>query len=132
MTQAIRMKSLKVALIVFGIICIVGIYMMMRLWPAGWVWAPAQHEYEQMILGIYATLGIFLILAAKAPLQNLILIWFTIWSSIVHGGIMLIQALTDNSNQAHLLGDVPALFLMAVVLWILIPKKADRTEAGTD
>ena len=46
MTYATRMKSLQVALIVFGIICIVGIYMMMRVWPAGWVWTPAQHEYE--------------------------------------------------------------------------------------
>ena len=77
-------------------------------------------------------LGVFLILAAKAPLQYLGLIWFTIWSSIVHGGIMLIQALTDKSNQTHLLGDIPALFLMAVVLWILIPKKADRTAAGAE
>ncbi len=34
--------------------------------------------YLQMILGIYATLGIFLILAAKNPLQHLSLIWFTV------------------------------------------------------
>jgi hypothetical protein len=121
MTDATRMKYLQVALIVFGIICIVGIYTMMRLWPAGWVWTPAQPEYEQMILGVYATLGVFLIVAAKAPLQHLSLIWFTIWSSIVHGGIMFIQALVDETERAHLLGDIPALFLMALVLWILTP-----------
>ena len=125
MTDKTRMRSLQVALIVFGVICIIGIYMMMRLWPAGWVWTPTQPEYEQMILGIYATLGVFLILAAKAPLQHLSLIWFTIWSSVIHSGIMLIQALVDETERTHLLGDIPALFLMAVVLWSLIPKKAE-------
>ncbi len=122
------MKSLKAALIVFGISCIVGLYAMMRVWPAGWVWAPSQHEYEQMIMGIYATLGVFLILAAKDPLKHLSLIWFTIWSSIVHGGIMLVQALVDETERAHLLGDIPAVLLMGIVLWILVPK-AQEAEA---
>jgi hypothetical protein len=120
-----RMKYLQVALIVFGVISIVGIYTMMRVWPAGWVWIPAQAEYEQMIIGIYATLGVFLIIAAKAPLQHLSLIWFTIWSSIVHGGIMLVQALVNETERAHLVGDIPAIFSMAIVLWILIPKKVN-------
>ena len=124
MTDVSRMKSLRIALVVFGGICIFGIYLMMQLWPSGWVWTPVQHEYEQMILGLYATLGVFLILAAKAPWQHLSLIWFTIWSSIVHGCIMLIQALVDQTERMHLLGDIPALFLMAVVLLILVPRKA--------
>ena len=128
MTDETRMKTLQVALVVFGIICIGGIYFMMWLWPAGWVWTPSQPEYEQMILGIYATLGVFLILAAKAPVKHLSLIWFTIWSSVVHGGIMFIQALVDETEQAHFLGDIPALFLMAIVLWILIPKHAGQID----
>lgn len=122
MTDASRLKYLKIALIVFGSICIAGLYIMMQAWPAGWVWSPAQHEYEQMIMGVYATLGVFLIIAAKAPLQHLSLIRFTIWSSFIHGGIMLIQALLDVKERSHLLGDIPALFLMGVVLWIFIPR----------
>jgi hypothetical protein len=124
MTHETRMKYLQVALIVFGIICIVGLYSMMRVWPAGWVWTPAQYEYEQMIMGVYATLGVFLILAARNPLQHLSLIWFAIWSSLIHGGIMFIQALEDETERAHLLGDIPAILMMAVVLWILMPNKA--------
>jgi hypothetical protein len=77
-----------------------------------------------MIMGVYATLGVFLIRAAKDPLANTSLIWFTIWSSIVHGGIMLVQAIVDETERANLLGDIPALFLVAVVLWYLMPKKA--------
>jgi hypothetical protein len=124
MTDASRLKYLKVALIVFGIISIVGVYVMMRwVWPSGWGWTPPQHEYEQMIMGIYATLGVFLILAAKDPMKHLSLIWFTIWSSIVHGGIMAVQAIVDETERANFLGDIPTLFLAAIVLWILMPKK---------
>lgn len=124
MQQEIKLKYLKVALYVFGVIFIVGIpAMMMLIWPAGWGWTPPQHEYEQMIMGVYATLGVFLILAAKDPLANASLIWFTVWSSIVHGGIMLVQAIVDETDRVNLLGDVPALFLVAIVLWYLMPKR---------
>jgi uncharacterized protein DUF6632 len=120
-----KIKYLKIALYVFGIIYIVGIYLMMTwVWPSGWSWMPRQPEYELMIMGVYATLGVFLIRAAKDPLANASLIWFTIWSSIVHGGIMLVQAIIDETERANLLGDVPALILVAVVLWYLMPKKS--------
>src|SRR5690606_14436761 len=123
MQQEEKLKYLKVALYVFGVIFIIGVpAMMMWIWPAGWGWTPHQHEYEQMIMGIYATLGVFLILAAKDPLANSSLIWFTVWSSVVHGGIMLIQALADETDHTNLMGDVPALFLVAIVLWFLMPK----------
>lgn len=123
MQQEEKRRYLKVVLIVFGIIFIAGIYVMMWVWPAGWGWTPRQPEYEQMIMGVYATLGVFLIRAAKDPVANASLIWFTIWSSIVHGGIMLVQAIIDKTERAHLLGDIPALFLVAIVLWYLMPNR---------
>jgi hypothetical protein len=120
-----KLGLLKIALVVFGLIFILGIYAMMNwIWPAGWSWTPRQSEYEQMILGIYAVLGVFLLRAARNPLEHTSLIWFTIWSSLVHGGIMLVQALVDATERAHLLGDVPALFIVAIVLWYLMPSKA--------
>ncbi|MDH3933016.1 MAG: hypothetical protein OET16_12410, partial [Chromatiales bacterium] len=62
-----------------------------------------------------------LIMASRNPHKHTSLIWFTIWSSIVHGAIMLVQALRDSAERANLLGDVPALFVVAAVLWILMP-----------
>jgi len=124
MKQEDKLKFLEIALYVFGGIFVVGVpAMMMWIWPSGWGWTPAQPEYEQMVMGVYATLGVFLILAAKDPLNHASLIWFTICSSIVHGGIMLIQAIVDETDRINLLGDVPALFLVAIVLWYLMPKK---------
>jgi len=119
-----QLRYLKAALAVFGATFVIGVpAMMMWIWPSGFAWTPRQYEYEQMIMGVYATLGIFLILAAKDPLANASLIWFTVWSSIVHGGIMLVQALVDPTERANLLGDVPALFLVAFVLWYLMPRR---------
>ena len=124
MHQETKLKFLRIALYVFGFIFIFGIYAMMTVWPDGWGWMPRQPEYEQMIIGVYATLGVFLVRAAKDPLANASLIWFTVWSSIVHAGIMLVQALLDDTERANLAGDIPALFLVAFVLWYLMPTKS--------
>ena len=76
-----------------------------------------------MILSIYATLGIFLMLAARNPLEHRSLIWFTVWSSVAHGGVMAWQSFDGHHNMGHLLGDVPALFIVAAVLAYLTPRK---------
>jgi hypothetical protein len=118
-----RVGYLRVALILVGLIFIFGVYpLMMALWPSGWRWQPNQPEYEQMILGVYATLGVFLLLASRNPLQNRSLIWFTVWSSLVHAGIMAVQAINAPMEHGHLLGDVPALILVAVLLGVLTPR----------
>ena len=75
-----------------------------------------------MIVGIYATLGIFLLLASRDPLAHRSLIWFTVWSSVVHGGIMAFQAIKDPLEHGHLIGDVPALFAVAIALALLMPR----------
>ncbi|WP_237068518.1 DUF6632 domain-containing protein [Microbulbifer guangxiensis] len=124
MTPTIANRLLKLCLILFGLLFIFGLYpMMMWVWPEGWGWEPRQHEYEQMIMGIYATLGVFLVLAARDPDANASLIWFTVWSSVVHGGIMLVQAIADPAERMNLLGDVPALFLVALVLGYLMKRR---------
>jgi len=118
-----KAKLLKIFLIVTGIFFVIGIYPMMNfIAPESWGWGPRQSEYEQMIVVIYATLGVFLILAAKNPSEHRSLLWFTVWSSITHGGIMLYQALvSDGHEHANLFGDIPALFAVAIVLWFLMP-----------
>lgn len=117
-----RLSYLQIALKVIGVIYVVGVpLMMMWLWPDGWGWTPAQPEYEHMIMGVYATLGVFLYQAAKDPLANASLIWFTVWSNIVHGTVMFYYAIVDETDRINLIGDVPALFLVAGVLWYLMP-----------
>ena len=126
MTEDNKAKLLKIFLIITGIFFIIGIYPMMNIIaPESWGWTPRQSEYEEMIIVIYATLGVFLILAAKNPSEHRSLLWFTVWSSITHGGIMAYQAITSHEGHEHanLFGDVPALFAVAIVLWFLMPKR---------
>jgi hypothetical protein len=75
-----------------------------------------------MILGVYATLGIFLLFASRKPLAHLSLIWFTVWSSVVHAVVMAAQALANPEHIGHLWGDVLALFLIAAILAFLTPR----------
>ncbi len=48
------------------------------------------------------------------------LIWFTVWSSVFHAGVMAGQAIFDSGDKMHLAGDIPALLLVAIVLGLLI------------
>lgn len=119
-----RERALKIVLVLVGLIFLFGVYpLMMFLWSSGWRWQPNQPEYEQMILGVYATLGVFLLLASRNPSEHRSLIAFTAWSSLVHAGIMAVQALQHPSEHGHLFGDIPALVIVGVALIALAPAK---------
>ena len=108
---------LKFALATFGTIFLF-VYPLAIVWPSGWAWhagAPQDSQYFMMIVGVYATLGVFLLMAARNPQEHRSLIWFAVWSSVVHGAIMAAQSMPAE-HHGHLLGDVPALFLVAIVL----------------
>lgn len=120
-----REKFLKFALIAFGAVFLL-VYPLGLIWPSGWIWHGGEgYYYFQMICGIYAVLGVFLIAAARNPSEHRSLISFTVWSSVVHGLIMAVQAFGDSSETGHLVGDVPALFIAAAVLWYLSPKSTE-------
>jgi hypothetical protein len=115
-------RYLRIALIVVGIAFLL-IYPLTKIWASGWVWQPDQSESLQMIIGVYATLGVFLLWASQKPQAHLSLIWFTVWSSAVHGLIMGVQAVIDPAERGHLFGDVPAMILVAIVLGVLASRE---------
>ena len=121
MTSVERLSYLRISLVVAALACF-ALYPLMVFWPSGWTWHTGHSHYPMMLVGIYATLGVFLILAARDPLSYLSLIRFTVWSCVVHGAIMAVQAVTDHEQLAHLWGDVPALFIVAIVLGALTPR----------
>ena len=125
-------RLLKLALAVFGAIFLL-VYPLAVVWPSGWAWhagAPYESQYFMMIVGVYATLGVFLLIASRNPQAHRSLIWFTVWSSVVHGGIMAVQSMPAE-HAGHLLGDVPALFLVAMVLGgLLVWSDAGQAKAA--
>jgi hypothetical protein len=116
-----RLLALRVVLVVVALTCL-AVQPLMVLWPSGWAWHDAHSDYPLMIVGIYMTLGVFLLRAVRDPMAHRSLIWFAVWSSLVHGAIMAVQALTQPGQMGHLAGDVPALLLAAVALALLMPR----------
>jgi hypothetical protein len=126
MTESNRLKYLRIALVAVGLVFIFGIYPLTVVWPSGWSWHTGQSMYLQMILGIYATLGFFLIVASRKPVANRSLIAFTVWSSVVHGGIMAAQSVVYPEHGGHLWGDVPVLFIVAGIFAWLTPRAGEQ------
>jgi len=128
MTTPNRIAALRYALIAVGATFILGLKTLSIVWPSGWSWGVGPSHYWPMILGVYATLGVFLIRASGNPLANRSLIWFTVWSSVVHAVVMGAMAYADPAEVGHQVGDVPALLLVAIVLGVLM-RRAETTVA---
>lgn len=104
---------------------------MFDLWPAGFRWAhPAEHPaYERMIVAVYFSLGVCLVPTALDPERHVMLIDFTILSSLLHGAVMTYDSFAQQHEMTHLVGDVPLLFALAVVLLWLHPRRLSRKSA---
>src|SRR5206468_3891012 len=90
-------RLLQIAVAVSGAAFLL-IYPLAIVWPSGWAWhvgAPYESQYFMMIVGVYLTLGVFLLNAARNPQAHRSLIWFTVWSSLVHAGIMAVQSMSE-------------------------------------
>ncbi len=129
MAEKTRERLLKVAVAAIGVIFFL-VYPLGLVWPSGWVWHAGQGKYYllMMICGVYAVRGVYLILAARKPSENRSLISFAISANIAHAGIMAIEAIYDEHVRGHLVGDMPALLLIAAVLWFLLPIKPQRAN----
>jgi hypothetical protein len=113
--------SLKMAIISWGIIGLLGIPLLVFLDPfGGWRWEPHNSIYDQMIVSIYMVLGIFCFLSLRNPLKHSSFLWFVVWSSVAHGSVMLFHAIHADTHSGHLLGDVWILLgaiALAIPLW---------------
>ena len=110
----IRERALKIVLVLVGLLFLAGgVYGLMQ---------PDQPAYAQMLIGVYATLGIFLLLASRNPSANRSLIAFTAWSSFAHAAVMAVQVYRNLIPRGELLG-VLAFAIIGVALIALAPAK---------
>ena|SRR5215469_3460699 len=118
-----RERALKVVLVLVGLLFCAGVYpliVMLRQEPA-----------LAMMMSLYATLGVFLLIASRNPSANRSLIAFTAWSSFAHGAVMSFQAFRNMIARQELLG-VAVFVVIGVVLIALAPAKqsVDRASAA--
>src|SRR5687768_3358743 len=100
-------RGLRWAVASWAFMGLVGIPVFVLLDPlGGWRWEPYNAIYDQMIVSIYVALGFCSLRAIRRPLDHGSFLWFVVWSSFAHGGVMLFHAVTHPVHFGHLAGDV--------------------------
>ena len=117
-----RERALKIVLVIVGLLFCAGVYPLIMM--------AKQDPALAMMMSLYATLGVFLLLASRNPSAHRSLIAFTAWSSFAHAGIMSLQALLNMIARRELIGSA-VFILIGVALIALAPAKqaAERASA---
>ena len=115
----IRERALKTGLVLFGLFFFAAIY------PAlGGLHNPAESDTgDTMMMAIYATLGIFLLIAARNPAAHRSLIAFAAWSSFAHAAIMSALGLKIPPERTGFLVGSAILVVIGAFLLALAPPR---------
>ena len=122
-----RERALQVVLVVLGLLAVVTniaalvTYFLAGLRPTGGTTAP-------MFYTILATLGVFLVLAARNPSAYRSLIAYAIWSSFAHTAVMVLMAIQLPTRRSELLAGVAVTGLSALLLFVLA--RSARSEGA--
>jgi hypothetical protein len=117
-----RERALQVVLVLFGLGTVVTnvsplvSYFLAGPSPTGGTTAP-------MFWTILATLGVFLVLAARNPSAYRTLIAYAVWSSFAHTAVMAVMAIDLPTRRGDLLAGVAVTGLAAMLLFVLAPRE---------
>ena len=115
-------RALKIVLVLVGLLFSAAVYPLMMM--------VKQDPALAMMMSLYATLGVFLLLAARNPSEHRTLIAFTAWSSFAHASLMAVQAFLNLIPRRELVG-VVVFILIGVALIALAPTKQSTEQASS-
>jgi len=120
-----RERALQIVVVLVGLLFAAGIL------PAIWGLRDPVHSDtgDTMQMAIYATLGIFLLLAARRPAEHRSLIAFAAWSSIAHGIVMATLGFEIPSLKTGFVAASAVLVALAILLLALLPPRGSSTGA---
>jgi hypothetical protein len=123
MSNSDRVKYLRIALVVFGLIFLIGIYPLTIIWPSGWSWHTGQSDYLQDSGNLRHTGGIpvdRIPRSALSPKPDLV------YGLVERGARWNHGSAISPKSRTHWapLGGVLALCLVAIVLGLLTPRGA--------
>jgi len=139
MEQTLKYKGLKIFLTIYGIISVLlfgGLFLLTStdasiMQDGGALrfmrWDILSKHVELMIEAVYLVWGIFMLLAARKPLSYLSFLNFTLWANLVHGLLMIPQAMMVGMMY-KMFTDIAYCLVLAIGLWILLPKGEVVTE----
>jgi FtsH-binding integral membrane protein len=91
---------------------------------------PPRCTAAPMLNAVLATLGVFLVLAARNPAAHRSLILFAAWSSFAHAGIMLVMSFQVPAQRGVLLASVALVGLGGVLLMVFTPPRTDQSSVA--
>jgi hypothetical protein len=117
-----RERALKIVLVVVGVLFCAALYPLVLM--------VKQDPALAMMMSLYATLGVFLLLASRNPSAHRSLIAFAAWSSFAHAAVMSFQALLNMIARRELIGSaVFAVIGIALVALAPARKSVERASA---
>ena len=117
-----RERALKMVLVLVGLLFCAAVYPLVLM--------AKQDPALAMMMSLYATLGVFLLLASRNPSAHRSVIAFTAWSSFAHATVMGVQAYLSFIARRELIGS--AVFIaIGVALFSLAPVRQSREVAST-
>ena len=117
-----RERALKIVLVVVGVLFCAALYPLVLM--------VKQDPALAMMMSLYATLGVFLLLASRNPSAHCSLIAFAAWSSFAHAAVMSFQALLNMIARRELIGSaVFAVIGIALVARAPAKKSVERASA---
>ncbi len=128
-----KLKKLKLFLNIYGVVSILlfgGLFLLTSfdapIMQEGGVlrfmrWDVLSKHVELMLEAVYLVWGIFMLKAARNPIANLSFLSFTLWANLVHGLLMIPQAMMV--GMMYKMGtDIAYCIVLAIGLWVLLPK----------
>jgi hypothetical protein len=120
-----RERALKVVLVLVGLSFSAAIYPVV-----GGLLDPTHSDTgDTMMMGLYATLGIFLLIAARNPSAHRSLIAFAAWSSFAHAVVMFALGFEIASERTGFLVGSGVLVVIGVALMALAPGKQSESPS---
>jgi hypothetical protein len=116
-----RDKTLRVLLVLFGLIFVAGVYRLITSIRSGW--QANKEEAEPMGISLYVTRGIVLLLASRNPSANRGVITFAAWLNIAHAAVMTVLAVHLPNKRADLRIAAAIFGAIGAVLILLAPTK---------
>ncbi|HEY2472335.1 MAG TPA: DUF6632 domain-containing protein [Terracidiphilus sp.] len=113
-----------------GVLVVLGLFFAAAIIPLiGGLRDPAGSDTgDTMMMSLYATMGVFLLIAVRRPAEHRSMIAFAAWSSFAHAVTMGTQGLEMPAERDGFLMGSAVLVVIGVVLIVLAPAK--RVESG--
>ena len=123
----LRERALKIVLVLAGLLFSAAIYPVI-----GGLLDPVHSDTgDTMMMGLYAALGIFLLIAVRNPPAHRSLIAFAAWSSFAHAVVMSVLGLEMVSERRGFLVGSGVLVVIGLALILLAPGKRSGQQTAS-